>query len=41
LFSLCSSRQAALVLVTHDMTLAARCDQHLRLEKGRVSGVRR
>tara|TARA_Y100001960_G_scaffold167620_1_gene176126 strand:- start:10930 stop:11694 length:765 start_codon:yes stop_codon:yes gene_type:complete len=40
LFSLCSTRQAALVLVTHDMALAQRCDQHLRLEKGRVSGAR-
>ena len=39
LFSLCSTRQAALVLVTHDMALAERCDQHLRLERGQVIGV--
>jgi len=39
LFSLCSTRQAALVLVTHDMVLAQRCDQHLRLERGQVIGV--
>ena len=39
LFSLCGRRQAALVLVTHDMTLASRCDKQLRLEKGRVSGA--
>ncbi|MEC9079937.1 MAG: ATP-binding cassette domain-containing protein [Pseudomonadota bacterium] len=38
LFSLCSTRQAALVLVTHDMALAQRCDQHLRLERGHVIG---
>ena len=39
LFSLCNTRQAALVLVTHDMGLAQRCDQHLRLERGQVIGV--
>ena len=39
LFALCGHRQAALVLVTHDMTLASRCDKQLRLEKGRVSGA--
>ena len=39
LFSLCSTRQAALVLVTHDMALAKRCDHHLRLERGQVIGV--
>ncbi|HCK76873.1 MAG TPA: ABC transporter [Gammaproteobacteria bacterium] len=38
LFSLCGDRQAALVLVTHDMALASRCDKNLRLEKGHVSG---
>jgi len=36
LFSLCESRGAALVLVTHDTSLAARCGKQLRLEKGRV-----
>ncbi len=39
LFALCGHRQAALVLVTHDMILASRCDKQLRLEKGRVSGA--
>jgi putative ABC transport system ATP-binding protein len=28
-----------LVLVTHDAALAARCDQQLHIEAGRVSGV--
>ncbi|HJP07792.1 MAG: ABC transporter [Acidiferrobacteraceae bacterium] len=36
LFSLCSDRQATLVLVTHDTALAARCQKQLKLRSGRV-----
>lgn len=36
LFDLNRERQATLVLVTHDETLAARCDQRLILSAGRV-----
>ena len=33
------SRGTTVVLVTHDAALAARCDQQLHIEAGRVSGV--
>ncbi len=36
LFQLNRERGATLVLVTHDMTLAARCDRVLRLNAGRI-----
>jgi putative ABC transport system ATP-binding protein len=36
LFRLRRERQATLVLVTHDMDLAARCDRTIQLRSGRV-----
>ena len=36
LFQLNAEHQTTLVLVTHDEQLAARCQQHIRLEGGRV-----
>ena len=36
LFDLRAKRGATLVLVTHDMTLAARCDRTIRLRSGAV-----
>jgi putative ABC transport system ATP-binding protein len=37
LFSLNAEHGATLVLVTHDQTLASRCDRIVRLEEGRVA----
>jgi lipoprotein-releasing system ATP-binding protein len=37
LFALASERGATLVLVTHDLALAARCDESYALEGGRLS----
>ncbi len=39
LFSLCDSRQAALILVTHDSALAARCQSRIALAGGRLVGA--
>jgi lipoprotein-releasing system ATP-binding protein len=39
LFRVCREEGAAMVLVTHDLTLAARADRVLRLEVGRLVGV--
>lgn len=39
LFRVCREEGAAMVLVTHDLTLAARADRVLRLEGGRLVGV--
>ena len=36
LFSLNAERQATLVLVTHDSSLAARCERQLKLDNGRL-----
>ena len=36
LFALPSQRGATLVLVTHDSSLAARCDRTLRMRSGRI-----
>ena len=38
LFALNRDRQTTLVLVTHDATLAARCQRRIELEEGRVVG---
>jgi len=39
LFDLKAQHQTTLVLVTHDETLAARCDRRLRMHAGRLSEV--
>jgi putative ABC transport system ATP-binding protein len=39
LFESQARRGATLVLVTHDMTLAARCERVVRLRSGRIEGV--
>jgi putative ABC transport system ATP-binding protein len=39
LFELNRETGAALVLVTHDAPLAARCGRHLRLEEGRIRAL--
>jgi putative ABC transport system ATP-binding protein len=36
LFALNRDHHTTLVLVTHDATLAARCDRRIELEQGRV-----
>jgi putative ABC transport system ATP-binding protein len=36
LFALNRDHHTTLVLVTHDATLAARCDRRIELEEGRV-----
>jgi len=36
LFELNAQQQTTLVLVTHDLTLAAQCDQQLSLQHGRI-----
>ena len=36
LFDLRAQRGATLVLVTHDLALAARCDRTIRLRSGRI-----
>ena len=36
LFSFCLNRDSALILVTHDASLAARCARRLRLVNGRI-----
>jgi len=36
LFSMCDRHQTALMLITHDATLAARCSQRIRLDSGRL-----
>jgi len=36
LFSFCHNRDSALILVTHDASLAARCERRLRLVNGRI-----
>lgn len=36
LFELATERNATLVLITHDVTLAARCERHIRLSDGRI-----
>jgi len=36
LFELNSANATSLVLVTHDLDLAAHCDQHAQLEQGRL-----
>ena len=36
---LCRHEGSALVLVTHDETLAARCDRLLRLQQGLLVGA--
>jgi putative ABC transport system ATP-binding protein len=36
MFALKSARGATLILVTHDLSLAARCDRKIRLRSGRV-----
>ena len=38
LFALNRDRQTTLVLVTHDASLAARCQRRIELEEGRVVG---
>ncbi len=38
LFALKRDRGATLVIVTHDQTLAARCDRMIRLRSGRIEG---
>ena len=39
LFGLQRRRQATLVLVTHDLTLAGRCGRLVRMADGRIAGA--
>lgn len=39
LLTLCQSHATALVMVTHDESLAARCDRVMRLQQGRLVGA--
>ncbi len=39
LFDLADKRNATLMLITHDATLAARCDRHIKLADGRIVDV--
>ncbi len=39
LFDLADKRNATLMLITHDATLAARCDRNIKLADGRIADV--